>query len=114
MKMCAYKDIELQEVEEKDAEGVSVRWVISDKDGAENFFMRIFDVQPGGNTPFHKHAWEHEVFILDGQAEIVTEQGKKTAPAGTVIFVQPEEQHQFRNETTEILRFICLIPKVEL
>ena len=112
MKICAYKDVELKEVEDKDAKGVSVRWVISDKDGAENFYMRVFDVQPGGHTPFHKHPWEHEVFIIDGHAVVTTDEGKEDAPAGSIVFILPGEQHQFRNETAEVLRFICLIPKV--
>ena len=78
--------------------------------GAPNFSMRVFDVQPGGHTPHHRHAWEHEVFILDGAATVVTEDGNKPAPAGTVVFVGPDEPHQFRNETDEVMRFICLIP----
>ena len=39
-------------------EGVSIRWVISKDDGAPTFAMRVIDVQPGGNTPFHTHDWE--------------------------------------------------------
>jgi quercetin dioxygenase-like cupin family protein len=113
MKVCDYKDVELKEVEEEGAKGVAVRWVISDKDGANNFHMRVFDVQPGGHTPYHQHSWEHEVFILEGQAQVATESGKKNAPAGSVVFVLPEELHQFRNETDEIMRFICLIPRID-
>ncbi len=113
MKICRYQDVELKEVQDKDARGVSIRWVISEDDGAENFYMRVFDIQPGGHSPYHKHPWEHEVFILDGRAQVVTEDGPEDAPAGTVVFIQPGEQHQFRNETEEILRFICLIPRVE-
>jgi len=113
MKNCAYGDVELQQVEEKDAKGVAVRWVINKEDGARNFFMRVFDVQPGGNTPYHQHAWEHEVFILEGEATVVTEDGKHSAPAGNVVFVLPEELHQFRNETDTLMRFICLIPNLD-
>jgi len=110
MKICDYRDVRLDEVGEEGAEGVSVRWVISKEDGAENFSMRVFDVQPGGHTPHHKHKWEHEVFILDGEAMVVTEEGEKSAPAGSIVFVSPDEQHQFKNETNKVLRFICLIP----
>lgn len=113
MKVCDYKDVELKEVKEDEADGVSVRWVISEDDGAQNFFMRVFDVQPGGHTPNHEHGWEHEVFVLEGQAVVVTEEGKKEARAGTVVFVPPGEPHQFRNETADVLRFICLVPKVD-
>ena len=51
MKICNFKDVELREVNDEGARGVSIRWVISDKDGAENFFMRVFDVAPAGHTP---------------------------------------------------------------
>jgi quercetin dioxygenase-like cupin family protein len=30
--------------------------------------------------------------------------------AGDVIFVQPNEVHQFRNESDKPVRFLCLIP----
>ncbi len=113
MKICNNRDVQLQNVEIEDAEGVGVRWVISKDDGAKNFFMRIFDVEPGGHTPYHKHPWEHEVFILEGKAEVVSESGKKSAPAGDVVFVLPDEYHQFRNETGELMRFICLIPNTD-
>ena len=113
MKICDYTDVELQQVGEEGARGVSVRWVISKDDGAENFYMRIFDMQPGGNTPFHQHAWEHEVFILEGEAQVVSENGQKSAHAGSVIFIRPDEKHQFRNESDAVARFICLIPKMD-
>lgn len=113
MKICSFNDVELKEVGEEGAKGVSVRWVISEDDGAENFFMRVFDVQPGGYTPYHRHQWEHEVFILEGEATVVSEDGEQKASAGNVIFILPDEQHNFKNETDKILRFICLIPKVE-
>jgi len=110
MKICAYKDIELREVSDDGADKVSIRQVITKADGAPNFTMRVFDVQPGGHTPHHQHDWEHEVFILDGTAAIETEEGTKAAPAGSVVFVPSNELHQFRNETDEVMRFICLIP----
>jgi len=110
MKICSYKDIELKEVNDEGADKVSIRQVITKDDGAPNFTMRVFDVQPGGHTPHHSHEWEHEVFILDGSAEIETTEGTKTAPSGSVVFVPSNESHQFRNETTDVMRFICLIP----
>jgi quercetin dioxygenase-like cupin family protein len=111
MKICDFKNIELKEVKDEGAKGVSIRWAISKEDGAENFYMRVFDVQPGGHTPYHRHDWEHEVFILEGSAEVVTEQGPKQAPAGTVVFAKPNEFHQFRNAGSGPMRFICLIPR---
>jgi quercetin dioxygenase-like cupin family protein len=113
MKICKYSDVELKPVDDEGAEGVSIRWVISKDDGAPNFFMRVFDVQPGGHTPYHQHPWEHEVLILEGEAQVASEEGKEKAPAGNVVFVLPGELHQFRNESDKIMRFMCLIPKTE-
>lgn len=113
MKVCNFKDVELREVTDEGARGVSIRWVISKDDDAKNFYMRVFDVQPGGHTPYHQHDWEHEVFILDGEAEVVTEEGPRKAPAGTVVFAKPKEMHQFRNAGNGLMRFICLIPRTE-
>jgi quercetin dioxygenase-like cupin family protein len=112
MKICDYTDVEVQRIEEEGARGVSIRLVISDDDGAENFHMRVFEVQPGGHTPFHQHVWEHEVFILDGETQVMSENGKRSAPAGSVVFVRPGEQHQFRNESDAVARFICVVPKI--
>ncbi|UCD56620.1 MAG: cupin domain-containing protein, partial [Candidatus Hydrogenedentota bacterium] len=89
MKIENYQDIQLSGVKEEGAQGVAIRRVISEEDGAKNFFMRVFDVQPNGHTPYHRHPWEHEVFILEGTAEVVSENGKHTAPAGNVVFILP-------------------------
>lgn len=113
MKIVDYKSVELREVKDEGAKGVNIRWVISKEDGAEHFYMRVFEVQPGGHTPHHRHAWEHEVFILEGEAQVVSEKGAHRAPAGSAVFVPPEEFHQFKNETDRLMRFICLVPRTD-
>jgi quercetin dioxygenase-like cupin family protein len=113
MKVCNFLDVQARDITEEGAQDVSIRWVVSKDDGAENFYMRVFDVQPGGHTPYHQHEWEHEVFILEGEAEVVTEEGPRKAPAGTVVFARPREFHQFRNAGKSLMRFICLIPSSE-
>ena len=78
--------------------------------GAKNFAMRLFEIEPGGHTPLHKHPWEHEVFALEGMGELFD--GEKTMyfEQGYVVFVPPNEIHQFRNNSKSSLRVICLIP----
>ncbi len=93
-----------------EAPGVSIRWVITAKDGAPNFAMRVFDVQPGAASPRHQHAWEHEVFILEGKGVVRDEAGDTPVEAGYVVLVKPGEMHQFVNTGEGLLRFICLIP----
>jgi len=95
-------------------EGVSVRWVITKDDGAPHFAMRVFDVQAGRATPYHKHWWEHEVFVLDGEGVAVQAGGETPITAGSVVLVPGDEMHQFRNTGEGVLRFICLIPHMSL
>ncbi|MCR4407945.1 MAG: cupin domain-containing protein [Anaerolineae bacterium] len=103
-----YQEVEAQKVEE--APGVTVRWVISEKDGAPHFAMRVFEVQPGYATPYHPHWFEHEVFVLAGQGKVRSENAEHPLQAGNVVFIPGEELHQFVNTGDEVLRFICLIP----
>jgi quercetin dioxygenase-like cupin family protein len=94
----------------KNVPGVTVRWVIGREDGAPNFAMRVFEVEPGQSTPYHQHSWEHEVFILAGQGAIRRDDGEFPISAGAVVFVPGTAMHQFLNRGDSLLRFICVIP----
>ena len=104
----SYRQVTPESTEE--APGVTVRWVISDKDGATNFAMRVFEVEPGAASPFHTHSWEHEVFILDGKGHVWGEDGETPFQEGDAVFVAPDEKHQFVNDGDKALRFICVVP----
>ena len=110
MKITNYRDIEANEVEEG-AMNVTIRQLITTDSGAENFTMRMFEMQPEGSTPLHDHDWEHEVFILEGKGAVVA--GGKDNPfrEGDAIFVAPKEKHQFKNTGQAVVRFVCLIPR---
>jgi len=110
VKHVHYTEVELEEPEEKGIKDVKVRWAISKKDGAENFAMRVFEIQPGGYTPLHQHDWEHEVFVLEGKGVTKDKQDEKPFKQGDIFFIPPMEWHQFYNTGNEILKFICLIP----
>ncbi|MCD6451911.1 MAG: cupin domain-containing protein [Acidobacteria bacterium] len=110
MKVEHYRNIKAEEVKGEGISGVHIRWVITKEDGAPNFAMRVFEVAPGGNTPSHQHPWEHEVFVLKGKGKAVGKDGEKEIGPGTIIFVPPNEPHQFVNVGEEPLEFICLIP----
>ena len=58
--------IEAEDVDMEGASKVKVRWLITKEMGAKNFAMRVFEIEPDGYSPLHKHPWEHEVFILEG------------------------------------------------
>ena len=92
--------------------GVVKREVINADDGAPNFCMRVFEVEPSSSTPYHAHEWEHEVFVLEGQGKVVGEQGETPIAKDSVVFVPPNEHHCFVNNGDEILKIICVIPLV--
>jgi quercetin dioxygenase-like cupin family protein len=90
---------------EKINEGVRIRWVISEKDGAENFYMRVIEAESGAQgPPLHDHPYEHEMYILEGQGLVVGEDGEKPFKTGDVIFIPSNEKHQLKH--TGPLRFI--------
>lgn len=92
------------------AAGVRMRLLIGPQEGAGVFHMRHFEVQPGGHTPHHAHDYEHEVLILRGAGVVRSPAGDRPCQAGDVVWVPPNERHQFRNAGGEPLEFICLIP----
>jgi len=110
MKIIDYKEVVAEVASMEGAKGVKVRWLISDKDKAPNFAMRMFEVESGGHSPLHTHDWEHEVFILEGEG-IATDGEKETKiKNGTVLYVTPNEKHQFKNTGSGILKFLCMVP----
>lgn len=92
------------------AEGAQMRMLVGPDDGATNFHMRQFEVAPGGHTPHHSHDYEHEILILSGEGVAGSAQGTRPIKSGDVIFVPPNELHQFQNTGADPLKFICLIP----
>jgi len=102
-----YEDIEAVEL----MEGVRKRVVIGDNEGAPNFIMRIFDLNPGVSSPHHAHPWEHEVFVLNGEAVVKDDlDGETPIKEGDTIFIPANEKHCLINKGEDIFRFICLIP----
>jgi len=107
-----YEDVETLTPQEPGIVGVKMRVVIGEEEGAPNFIMRHFSVEPGGQSPYHSHPWEHEVFVLKGEGEVI--QGDKAfrISPGNVIYISPGEEHQFVNKGNELMEFLCLIPRV--
>ena len=112
MKVFNYEQVTAKEAE-GGATNTRVRWLITKDIGAENFAMRLFEMEVGGCSPLHTHPWEHEVFILDGEGVLFD--GEKATPfkANDVVFVPADEKHQFKNNADKPLKFLCLIPYTE-
>jgi len=105
------QDVPARDVDSPGADGVKIRLLIHQAEAAPNFFMRQFDVAPGGCTPRHKHDWEHEVYVLHGTGVVWTHQGDRDIHAGDVVYIPPDEEHQFRNSGAGVLSFLCIVPR---
>ena len=104
-------DVEARPVEMDGARDATIRLLIHEAEGAPNFYMRQFDIAPGGHTPRHTHDWEHETYVLAGSGTVVTPDGERPIAAGDCLLVAPDDDHQFRNTGDEVLKILCLVPK---
>ena len=110
MHKIEYQKADSVEINNDIAEGITARVVIGKANGAGNFCMRVFEVAPGGHTPKHAHAWEHEMFVHSGAGEIFGNQKWNSFKAGDVVLMPGNEDHQIRNSGSETLIFVCLVP----
>jgi len=84
--------------------------LLTEAEGAPNFAMRLFEIEPGGHTPQHSHPWEHEIYVLSGEGEIRSD---SVIPfkSSEALLVPSNTLHQFYNSSsTQPLHFLCLIP----
>jgi quercetin dioxygenase-like cupin family protein len=109
MKIFSYKTVEAKDAGEGSSK-LKVRWLITKEMGAPNFAMRVFEMEPGGHSPLHTHPWEHEVFVLKGEGVVVGEGEQRTVTHGDVVFIAPNELHQFKNNGAVTFMFVCLVP----
>jgi quercetin dioxygenase-like cupin family protein len=110
MKVMPHTDVPLEDVKVEGAKGVKIRWLISQKDNAPNFALRLFEVEVGGFTPYHSHSFEHEVYVVEGEGVFVTEEKEHPFQKGDIIYADPDLTHQFRNAGKTTLKFLCIVP----
>jgi len=91
------------------ADGLTMRWVINASQGATNFAMRVFELEPGKESPFHRHENEHEAFVLAGGGEVATQEDTLEVKEGSAIFIPAFESHSFRNTGMDVLRILDVI-----
>lgn len=110
MNVQHYEAVSAVPVEMEGSRDCQIRVLVGKTEGAPNFVMRQFEVAPGGHTPKHFHDYEHEVFVLEGSGVAMEGDAEHPLSAGDVVFVRPNEVHQFRNTGHQPLKFLCLIP----
>ncbi|MHA1963742.1 MAG: cupin domain-containing protein [Candidatus Thorarchaeota archaeon] len=111
MYVINFKEREETPVELAGSKNVFVRWLIGRRTGAKTYTMRHFEIKPGGVIPLHTHPEEHEIFVLDGEAEVLGVEEGLIAKKDDVVFVESDKAHGYDNtEGIKSFRFICVIP----
>ena len=94
-----------------EAPGTSIRWLIDDDhDGAPVYALRMIEVEPGGHTPRHSHAFEHENFVVEGQGRVLLNGEWHPLQPGDVVFVPGGAEHTYENTGSAPFKFLCGIP----
>jgi quercetin dioxygenase-like cupin family protein len=110
MKVNHHTDVELKPVEMEGAANTKVRQLLGANVEAANFAMRMFEIDPGGHTPRHQHDYEHEIYVLEGTGVVVDGDTEHELKSGDVVYVHPNDIHQFRNNGDQPMKMLCLIP----
>jgi quercetin dioxygenase-like cupin family protein len=87
--------------------------LIGPADGANNFVFRYFRVEPGGNTVLDQHPHDHGVLILHGRARVRLGDQEFEVGPNDLVYVSPNDVHQFFTVGDEPLGFLCVIPPKE-
>ncbi len=102
--------VEMTGIDGEETRGVWIQWLIREEQGAENYAMRLFTVEPGGVIARHQHPWEHEIFVLEGKGIIGAGEEEVEVSAGNFAYIEPDVPHWYRNTGDGLWKFICIIP----
>jgi ribulose-bisphosphate carboxylase large chain len=75
------------------------------------FHVRYFEIEPGGFSTLEKHEHEHVVIPQRGRGEVRLGCRVYRIGFGDVVYVAPNDPHQFRNpaEASEPFGFLCVV-----
>jgi quercetin dioxygenase-like cupin family protein len=94
------------------AMGVHKQIPLSRKGGVPEFSFRVFTIEPGGHTPYHRHKFEHMNYVISGEGILVAEDREHALKQGDFALVLAGEKHQYRNSSDDqVLIIICAVPK---
>lgn len=106
-----FKDVKEEVVTKANAEKTTIRWLITEDDGAKHMATRRFKIEPGGKIDLHNHPEEHHIYILHGEGTFLRkDENSIIGKAGDVVFIPSNEKHGMMNTGSVPLVFICVIP----
>jgi len=100
--------VNYQTVEE--ADGLRRADLIDEADGAPNFELRKYVVEPGVEVGKHRNAIEHEQYVLAGEYTLGIDDEEHLVSTGDAIFIPAGTVHWYRNETDAPATYLCVVP----
>lgn len=88
--------------------GGTIRWLITHKDGATTFSMRLINVPKGNNTPAHSHDYEHEIFIIEGEGIATIGDENFNVGKDSFVFIPANKYHTIKAKND--MKMICVVP----
>ena len=94
----------------EDWRDVTRRVFVGESGESADFHVRYFEVAPGGFTTLERHHHEHCVVVLRGQGQVLLDCERLELGFGDVLYVAPEDSHQFRNDGgSGPLGLLCIV-----
>jgi len=92
------------------ADGMSKGVLIDETDGAPNFAMRRFVLDPGASVPEHTNEVEHEQDVLSGEYTVGIEGETYEVSEGDSLLIPAGAVHWYENDGDEEGAFVCVVP----
>lgn len=78
---------------------------------AASFEVRYFEIEPDGHSAFERHAHVHVVVCFRGRGRVRLGDQVHEVGYGDVVYVAPDEPHQFLNPYREPFGFLCVVDR---
>jgi len=104
------------------ADGLRKGVLLDGSDGAPNFAIRRFELDPDARVPEHTNEVEHEQYVLAGEYTVGIREAdgadgdggaadtEYTVSAGDSLLIPAGVVHWYRNEGDEAGAFLCAVP----
>jgi len=91
--------------------GITRRELSGKRGESQRFHVRYFEIAPGGYSTLEKHEHEHVVIPIRGRGEAQFGCYIYQVGLGDVVYVAPNDPHQFRTpeDATEPFGFLCIV-----